>query len=75
MFAEVYKQFGSVDVVCANAGVSEIGKFLEKEDEGEGPRKPGLKTLDINLTGTLYCEFGLSYFMPLSSFQKFRTPT
>ena len=61
VFAEVYKQFGSVDVVCANAGVSEIGKFLEKEDEGEGPRKPGLKTLDVNLTGTLYCEFDLSY--------------
>ncbi|KAG4421448.1 hypothetical protein IFR04_005398 [Cadophora malorum] len=63
VFAEVYKQFGSVDVVCANAGVSEIGKFLEKEDEGEGPRKPGLKTLDINLTGTLYSIKLAVYYM------------
>lgn len=52
----MYKTFGSVDVVCANAGVSEIGHFLEKEEEGEEPRKPGLKTLDINLTGTLFCK-------------------
>jgi hypothetical protein len=41
--------------VCANAGIVEAGKFLEIAD-GE-PRKPNLRTLDINLSGTLYCKF------------------
>ena len=54
VFGEVYKEHGSVDVVCANAGVSEITKFLAVA-EGE-PEKPNLRTLDINLIGTLYCE-------------------
>jgi NAD(P)-dependent dehydrogenase (short-subunit alcohol dehydrogenase family) len=52
VFAEVYKETGSVDYVFANAGVSEIGNFLER-DTGE-PVKPTLKTIDINLVGTLY---------------------
>lgn len=55
VFAEVYKETGSIDVVFANAGVSEIGTFLQR-DEGE-PTKPDLRTLEINLLGTLYCEF------------------
>lgn len=42
-------------MVFANAGVSEKGRFLEKED-GE-PKKPELRTLDVNLSGTLFCEF------------------
>jgi NAD(P)-dependent dehydrogenase (short-subunit alcohol dehydrogenase family) len=55
VFEEVYKEYGRIDVVCANAGVSEITKFLAMEGE-EGPQKPNLRTLDINLIGTLYCE-------------------
>lgn len=46
---------GSIDYVFANAGVSEVGNFLER-DSGE-PVKPILKTVDINLVGTLYSEF------------------
>ena len=55
VFKQIYEEVGSVDVVFANAGVSEKGPFLVKE-EGE-PKKPDLRTLDINLTGTLFCEF------------------
>jgi NADP-dependent 3-hydroxy acid dehydrogenase YdfG len=55
VFKEIYEESGRVDLVFANAGVSEIGKFLENDGEGE-PKKPGFKTLDVNLTGTLYCE-------------------
>ena len=57
IFEEVYKETGSIDYVFANAGVSEIGNFLGK-DIGE-PMKPTLKTVDINLVGTLYSEFDL----------------
>jgi len=53
VFKEIYEESGRVDLVFANAGVSEVGKFLENDGEGE-PKKPGLKTLDVNLTGTLY---------------------
>ncbi len=44
-----------MDIVCANAGIVEAGKFLEV-DEAE-PKRPNLGTLDINLSGTLYCKF------------------
>jgi len=52
VFKEVYKEVGHIDIVFANAGVSEIGTFLGKED-GE-PEKPNLKTLEIDVIGTLY---------------------
>lgn len=51
-FHDVYKETGSIDFAFANAGVSEIGKFLEVQS-GE-PVKPNLRTIDINLVGTLY---------------------
>ena len=54
VFEEIYKETGSVDYVFANAGVSEIGNFLGT-DAGE-PVKPTLKTIDINLVGTLYSK-------------------
>lgn len=54
VFEEVYKEVGSIDVVFANAGATEIGSFLEKKDQ---PTKPNLRTLEINVLGTLYCEF------------------
>lgn len=57
MFAQVYREVGGVDVVFANAGVSEIGDFLGVEDGEGGPEKPDFRTLEINLLGTLYCEF------------------
>ncbi|CZR63869.1 related to short chain dehydrogenase/reductase [Phialocephala subalpina] len=55
VFEEVYREFGSVDYVCANAGVTEVGKLLDDVVDGEdGLRKPNLKTLDVNLVGTIY---------------------
>jgi len=53
-FEKVYKEIGSIDIVCANAGIVEAGRFLGV-DEGE-PKKPNLKTLDIDLNGTLFCK-------------------
>ncbi|KAH8667464.1 putative short chain dehydrogenase/reductase [Tricladium varicosporioides] len=51
-FESIFQTVGSIDLVFANAGVSEFGKFLEQE-VGE-PSEPNLKTLDINLVGSLY---------------------
>lgn len=53
VFEQIYNELGSIDIVFANAGVSEFGKFLEIEAE---PTKPNLKTMDINLLGTLFSE-------------------
>lgn len=56
VFSEVYTEFGSIDIVCANAGVTEIGKLLVDEEDEEGLKKPNLKTLDIDLVGTIYSK-------------------
>lgn len=62
VFEKIYKERGSVDVVFANAGVTEHGSFIDDAVEtGDGkPVKPILKTADVNFTGVLY-------FMPPST--------
>lgn len=54
VFEEIYQETGSIDIVIANAGIPEKGKFLSKDEEE--PQKPNLTTLDVNLAGTLYSE-------------------
>ena len=60
VFKEIYEESGSVDIVLANAGVVEKGDFLEVEQAE--PQKPELRTLDVNVTGTLYSEFFASFY-------------
>ncbi|KAI7968595.1 hypothetical protein EIK77_006614 [Talaromyces pinophilus] len=55
-FKEVVQQQGRVDYVVANAGITEKGDLLAKEAETEEPSKPALATLDVNLTGVIYCS-------------------
>ncbi|KAI1385447.1 NAD(P)-binding protein [Hypoxylon trugodes] len=53
-FREVYEQRGAIDVVMANAGISEQGvSSLTLVDEEE-PSQPRLRVLDVNLTGVIY---------------------
>jgi len=71
VFAEIYRENGSVDIVCANAGVSEMSHqpFFAKDD-GK-PQKPNLKTLDVNLSGTLYSiKLAVHYIRKNTSSQK-----
>ena len=73
---------GRLDVVVANAGVSEQGATSlvrlplgsdgggggggggeggvegEGEEKEEGPSRPGVGTVEVNLLGTIYCEYG-----------------
>lgn len=62
VFEKIYKEQGSVDVVFANAGVSEHGQFIRDAVEaGDGkPVKPTLKTVDVNFRGVLFCMFILT---------------
>lgn len=51
-FADVYQQHGRIDVVMANAGITQSVPLLPVEDE---PSEPNLKTLNVNLVGVIYC--------------------
>ena len=53
-FAKTFQDFGCIDIVIANAGISEKGDFLA-HDEG-APVKPIFTTLDVNMTGMLYSK-------------------
>lgn len=60
-FAAVFREHGGrLDVVVANAGISEGGvSSLVRLDGGDGepPARPSMKTLEVNLLGAVYCEF------------------
>lgn len=60
VFREVFEQHdGHIDVVCANAGVSDRGaNGIELLDEAE-PSRPSLTTVNINLVGLLYSMLSL----------------
>lgn len=53
-FKEVRNEFGRIDVVCANAGISGSNSMgsIDKDE----PVEPNLKILDVNLSGVVYCE-------------------
>ncbi|KAM7221555.1 15-hydroxyprostaglandin dehydrogenase [Rhypophila decipiens] len=58
VFKEVFDEQGRVDIVMANAGVSEQGRstmvdLSDDDDDGE-PNKPRLKVLEVNLMGVIY---------------------
>lgn len=53
-FEQTFQELEHLDVVIANAGMSEKGNFLAI-DSGE-PVKPTFATLDVNLTGMLYSK-------------------
>lgn len=63
-FARVFEAHGGrLDVVVANAGVSEQGvttlvRLDDDGGEGEGPVRPRVKTVEVNLLGAIYCQFG-----------------
>ncbi|KAL2797266.1 hypothetical protein BJX66DRAFT_335169 [Aspergillus keveii] len=52
VFREVFLEQGNVYIVVANAGISERGHFIAREEAK--PTKPNLATLDVNLIGTIY---------------------
>lgn len=58
VFEQVYREHGNrVDVVMANAGINEGGPVTVVDLDEEKPSRPELKTLDINLSGTIYSKY------------------
>lgn len=59
-FEQIYKEHGRIDIVMANAGISEQGKSSMVKDEGDVPVKPATKSIEVNFLGVIYCTlFGL----------------
>ncbi|GAB1217345.1 hypothetical protein ATERTT37_006584 [Aspergillus terreus] len=52
-FAAVYAQRGRIDLVFANAGITEKGSVLDGM-HAAAPVKPTVVTLDVNLLGVIY---------------------
>ncbi|EAW08804.1 putative short chain dehydrogenase/reductase [Aspergillus clavatus NRRL 1] len=52
-FEKVHAEQGHVDIVFANAGITETGNLLAGIHD-EKPAKPGLATLNVNLVGVIY---------------------
>jgi NAD(P)-dependent dehydrogenase (short-subunit alcohol dehydrogenase family) len=48
VFEEARKQFGSVDIVCANAGNNDKENLLKNDD-----KEPNWEILDVNLKGAM----------------------
>lgn len=68
IFKDVYDQQGRIDVVMANAGISEQGTTSLAALGEETPSKPRLQTLDVNLTGVIYCKTTLAHLgFPISA--------
>ncbi len=51
-FQDIHQTQGRIDIVLANAGVSERSSLIE--DTGDCPKKPDLRTLNVNLVGLIY---------------------
>lgn len=55
-FKDVFHEFGRIDIVMANAGISEQGGSALASIEEDEPREPNLKIMDVDLSGVIYSE-------------------
>jgi len=65
MFELAASKYGVVDIVVPNAGVSELGSFDTVRFSGGVPQKPDLRTIEVNLLGTLYTSHLALHYLPL----------
>lgn len=55
VFGEVWDEFGGIDIVVANAGISEGFSSMYKVEQNH-PVEPDTKVLDVNIFGVVYCK-------------------
>lgn len=55
-FKDVFHEFGRIDIVMANAGISEQGGSALASTEADEPKEPNLKIMDVDLSGVIYSE-------------------
>ncbi|KAJ5557055.1 hypothetical protein N7494_000970 [Penicillium frequentans] len=54
VFGKIFTEQGRIDIVFANAGITEKGSLLPRDAAENGPVKPNLATLNVNLVGVIY---------------------
>lgn len=59
-FEQIYREHGRIDIVMANAGISEQGQSSIVKVEEDIPVKPDARSIDVNFLGVLYCTFSSS---------------
>lgn len=65
-FREVYAEFGQIDIVMANAGISEgMSNILATIESGD-PEKPDMKVVEVDLHGVIYCKANILIYTPQS---------
>lgn len=59
LFEAAFRRFGSIDCVCANAGMPEKGDFLLQDlvDADGKLAEPDFKIIDVNVNGVMRSEF------------------
>lgn len=55
LFEAAFTRFGSIDCVCANAGMPEKGDFLLQDivDDDGNLAEPDFKIIDVNVNGVM----------------------
>ncbi|KAJ6014442.1 hypothetical protein N7540_009033 [Penicillium herquei] len=61
-FQKIFDQQGRIDIVFANAGITEYGSLLPPKngDLNIGPSKPNLATVNVNFVGVIYLQYVLT---------------
>lgn len=54
-FEQIYREHGRIDIVMANAGISEQGQSSFVEVGADVPVKPATKSIEVNFLGVIYC--------------------
>ncbi|KAJ5754170.1 uncharacterized protein N7511_008323 [Penicillium nucicola] len=69
VFNRVVDQQGRIDIVFANAGITEKGTLLPEKDgdKTKDPVKPDLSTLNVNLVGVVYSIKLATHYMSYTS--------
>lgn len=62
-FKEVYEKHGTIDIVMANAGISEQGSTTAVDLNEEEPTEPRLGVIYVNLVGVVYTVKLASHYM------------
>lgn len=59
LFEHAFQTFGSIDYVCANAGIPERGPWIFEDilDSSGELQEPDLRIIDINLKGVILSTY------------------
>ncbi|KAL9938713.1 hypothetical protein V8E36_002432 [Tilletia maclaganii] len=73
-FKAAEAHFGSISVVVANAGITDVGMFYDDASQDvDVPKRPNMTTLDVNIKGVLYTVRLALHFLRKGDLSRVRT--